>query len=437
MKGSPVVSADQSHGTLSGLVRCVLVLTWSLPLAAAHAQRCEQENYTCESSISLYWEEDNLQANWHALSPHTDRNYTMGLGFARGGPSVVEQGHNFALKWADRTVAGLIGSTIGRVSRLSFLRRFDRRLESPDFPKAYNEMLAGTAFTPETLAKATVISRDRPYAFLLGWTVRRSALVSENVAVTTDLTVGTIGSRLGRNVQRFIHRQLRGPAPCDPVTGANGPCDPKGWSNQIHDTPALWGGIPTLRYEIAAERRFSPGFIEKKQCSRLFEALLGVGGEAGYYTDAYASTRFRLGYFSSPFYSWWQNPLSVGSIIVPLGHVDAREPRSRVTQCVIYEPNLPSRVEGFAYGGIRPRVWAYNALLQGYPGYDGYAFSRSDVSTFEADGELGVSVVARFGPKRKYAAQLSWEYLGMKSPEFEGPRARKHAYGGIFLSFVH
>src|SRR5258708_37266738 len=32
-----------------------------------------------QHALSIFWEEDNLQAH-----PHTDRNYTMGLGFSYG-----------------------------------------------------------------------------------------------------------------------------------------------------------------------------------------------------------------------------------------------------------------------------------------------------------------------------------------------------------------
>jgi hypothetical protein len=102
--------------------------------------------------------------------------------------------------------------------------------------------LSGTAFTPESLRAVGPVVGDRPYAFLLAWTVSRSTPVGADAghAFTSDFTFGTIGSRLGRNVQRFIHHTSRS------MSGDSTPYDPKGWSNQIMDVRSVAVGVPAL-----------------------------------------------------------------------------------------------------------------------------------------------------------------------------------------------
>src|SRR5205814_4147990 len=105
--------------------------------------------------------------------------------------------------------------------------------------------------------------------------------------------------------------------------------------------------------------------------------------------------------------------------------------------CTVQAPNSPPRIEAFVYAGVRPRVWAYNLLLQGYPGYKGYAFSSSGVRRTQTDGELGVTVASRLGRPRRFGAELTWEFVGRKSPEFVGPKARTHTWGGGFITVSH
>ncbi len=398
------------------------------------APACMFEGYGCESSASGYLEEDNFQLQ--ALSPHTDRNYTMGLGIALSGAVVPEYRQDVALRGADWVAAYILDATLGRIRVLSVPTHFDAILNQRGRPKSYSELLAGTAFTPEALYDPNIRLGDRPYAFLLGWTVQRSAIVdsAERTSVTTGFTIGTLGSRLGRNVQRFIHRWRRGPKPCDPAQlPRTGPCDPKGWSHQIEDVPSVVFGVPTLRYGAMVEHLWSPRYVDSLRRIRWIEFVGGVGGEAGYYTDAYVSARARLGYFSSPFYAFWENPLTVGSILsdkVQFLQDSIGNQRMATTADTI----RPRILEGYLYAGARPRAWAYNALLQGYPGYRGYAFSRAAVRTFETDGELGGTVLVRIGHERRWSIAGTFELLAEKSPEFISALQRKHAWGGLFIT---
>src|SRR5438046_1436280 len=111
------------------------------PAAAAHERdvipRCVAHHYSCETGWAGYVEEDGWQ--WTRLAPGTDRNYTMGVGVARSGAPVIEQRHDFALRWADRALASVADATVLRLRFLATLRRFDTTLARDTAEKAYGE----------------------------------------------------------------------------------------------------------------------------------------------------------------------------------------------------------------------------------------------------------------------------------------------------------
>jgi hypothetical protein len=420
---------------------------------------CIVQNYACETVTSVLLEEDNAQLNWKQ-SPHTDRNYTMGFGLSRTGASVVESGHTLFLKQAERVPSWLL-SGVGRLlGKNIFLR--EALVDSAN-PKSFGEMLLGTAFTPQAIYSPQVQQEDRPYAFLLGWTVRRSTVIQElgKPSITSELTIGTIGSRLGRNVQRAIHDIRREPANCDTLRlSVTGPCDPKGWRYQIHDTRSIAYGVPTIRYALAAEwlvpRSFWASIIPKGD---FIEVVPGVGIEAGYYTDAYYSVRARIGLFKTPFYGWWESPLSAGNVIQQGDQNDPSIERYLRERCEEYDrckheleesETDPSPWEFFVHGGLRHRSWLYNALMEGYPRYAGAAVPHDSIARFTKEGEVGITIGRTFGSaapslsegpaamrkggSRSCNIQTTWMLYQAKSPEFKSSMSRHHHWGGGFLS---
>jgi hypothetical protein len=369
---------------------------------------CAESPIDCDGTLHVYFEEDNLQS-----TPSTDRNYTMGLGFGRSTNLIREQGHARPLDWAERFLSHY---TVEALFGLPSIRSQISKTAPADY---YSEMLSGTAFTPQNLRATGVIVGDRPYAFLLGWTVTRVSVNTDNTeSFSSELTLGTIGSRLGRNVQRYIHQSVRPVPNCDPRDLAHtGPCDPKGWDNQIMDVPSLWIGIPTLRYGLTVERAkaLSPWW----QGSKGFEIVGSAGGELGYYTSAWGGVRSRIGFFDSQFFTWKEAPLSNVS---------------RVPQLSVQSARIPPPFELFAFGGIRPRAIAYNALLQGYPGYKGYAFSAAQVRHTQLEGEAGASVLIRFGQNRTRGVRVTKVWNAFRTSEFDSPFARTHQWGGYYIS---
>lgn len=351
-------------------------------------------------SHSILWEEDNLQG-----TAHTDRNYTMGLGFQ--GTTTFPTNREVP-DWSWRKVDGLVGWTLGKVLGQGFEKTWNPRDFRRGAEKIYfTRMLSGTAFTPEDLTERRPIVGDRPYAFLLGWTTKVVFVPREEsaqVAITREVTVGTIGSPIGRFVQRTIHYAGRA------GNGTDSPHDPVGWPNQILNSPT---GIPTVRYRYDYARLLAGCPCESSyQGTRSIELVANGGIEGGYYTDAYAGGRIRIGSFSHGFWQFEGNPLGGGS----------------------RGPGLTGRLEWFAYGSFAQRAYAYNALLQGYGNLlSKHRLGREDIRSFAAEWNVGVSV-ARIAADGRTKWELVYEEEAGRSPEFYGPNARRHSWGGIFLT---
>lgn len=375
---------------------------------------CRAEHAYEKRSVSMYLEQDFLQK----FGPTSDRNYTMGLGFARSGTSVTRENHDFALRGAELTLDWLSNHTIRPLS-------FEHVPESPiaslqleqlGLKRAYAEMASGTAFTPKDLRAVNPVIGDRPYSFLLGWTVSRTTPFQSH-SYTSSLTLGMIGSRLGRNVQRFIHHTSRA------LSGDSTPFDPKGWHNQIMDVPSIWFGIPTARYGLSRSDLLLDQEIPRKSSS-WFDLASDVDGEIGYYTDADVGLRGRLGLFSIPYWAWRQDPLTAGS----------RGIGGSGPLC------LDLRVfclDGFAYGGAKLRAIGYNALLQGYPRYPGYHVTWSDRRYFGTEVSSGVATTLWFGASRSSGLQLVYELYAYRSAEYSGQLQSSHTWGGIYLTYLH
>lgn len=364
-------------------------------------------------SLSVYLEEDFLQR----VGPTSDRNYTMGLGFGRNGPFVVSQNHDLFLRRADRVGNWLSNYVLRPLSLGTIPKDVIKNVKLDDVTenRAYSEMMSGTAFTPKNLRDSNVVQGDRPYAFLLGWTVTRvKAPDGATTVYSSDLTLGTIGSRLGRNVQRSIHHWSR------QHSGNPDPPDPKGWRNQIMDVPSLWLGIPTARYSFTRSTLLAdvPTFTNSQ--SHVLDVAQDWTGEIGYYTDATMGLRARVGLFSVPFWAWRQDPLTIGSRNIGPGKV-----------CINL---LIACADAFLYGGAKVRAIAYNALLQGYPGYTGYHIPWSQRKYTGTEIETGIAATFSWGKDHARGVQAVFEMFAHRSAEYAGPLQHAHTWGGIFLT---
>ena len=341
---------------------------------------------------SFYLDEDNFQ-----FAPRTDQNYTLGTGFTWEGD---ERGREDSHGVLDAPLDGFEAGARWAAKRLLGLH-----LRAANRPAHYARTLFATAFTPEHIERADIQYGDRPYAFLIGWTVRRTPDAShadrDRFAFwRSEATLGTIGSPVGELVQRSIHAGLR------TVNGSDEPVDPAGWDHQILDSRF---GVPTARYDLTrvGYRRWAgmPGV----------ELMADAGAELGYYTDAHSSVSAALGWSASPLWTFDMH-------MAHPGLVAGTPQRARGFEAFVF-----ASVEGFAY--------AYNALLQGYGDWrSDYHFSRRDIETYTYELRQGIvvghySVDAAGGRRRQLRFVL--EPYAFRSREFKGALARGHAWGGV------
>jgi len=353
-----------------------------------------REAFRLERGFAFYLDEDNFQ-----FGPHTDQNYTLGTGFTWEGDEhdVLDShplldapldGFEAGARWAARRLLGLDIHTSGR-------------------PAHYARSLFATAFTPQHIERPDIQYGDRPYAFLIGWTVRRTPDASnadrDRFAFwRSEATLGTIGSPIGEQVQRSIHATLR------MISGSDSPPDPEGWDHQILNSRF---GVPTARYDLTRVdyRRFGD--------APRFELLGDAGAEMGYYTDAHASLSSAFGWSASPLWGFDIHMAHPGLLAEPMPGGSG------------YEAFVFASLEGFAY--------AYNALLQGYGDWlSDYRFSRRDIETYTYELRQGIVVGhhdlnAATGRLRQL--RFVFEPYAFRSREFKGPLAQGHAWGGVRL----
>lgn len=366
----------------------------------------------------FYLEEDNLQF----FSPHTDRNYTLGTGFQWGDerPRLFQDAF---LRPLDRWV----GRPIGKL----FHRGDAPEAGAARLPDYFTRRLEGGAFSPESIGTARIQYGDRPWAMLVGWTVRMdepTRMPNGSIHMwSSEATLGTIGSPVGEVVQRSIHSIGR------TLSGSNTPLDPQGWGNQIMNSRF---GVPTGRYKLEYTNVLPPNRWRLKegpfldalgQSPARAELLWRLRGEAGYYTDISAGAQLRLGWIRTS--SWERNP----NLSAPI----ARVPGAKSTGDVSDLPALQrffGHLEAYGFAGLDGYLYAYNALMQGYGDFwSKYRMSFDDLEHVTLNGRTGVAIgwlsLDRYD--HRHAFQIWFTPEAFRTREFKGGRARAHHWGGF------
>jgi len=348
--------------------------TPTAPLAAASAG-----DEPLVSGVALVHDNDNLP---HPGNTLRDDNYSAAYELRLNGRVVQTAGLSRPLEGLD---------WVTRVGRLH--RRGARRYHSVQ--------LLGVVYTPDRIDTSEVQLDDRPYASLLALTVSRTSVGGTTLdrAWSSELSVGMLGLDAPGDIQRLLHRTRRW------MTGKSVPVDPRGWSNQISA-----GGEPTALYRVGYQQRLAGnGGVGRRKHWQLVGA---VDGSLGYYTAASGAISWRVGAFTSDF---WEFPRGVASPAV--GQQD--EPAAGVR-----------RWDLFTFGALRPKVVAYNALVQGQ-------FRRSVFTVpprhvlGEWEGGLGGSLPA--GP---FQLQVVIQLAQGRTADYVGPRASRYTWGtvGLFAS---
>lgn len=246
-------------------------------------------------------------------------------------------------------------------------------------------------FTPQDLAAHDVVPGDRPYASLFFLSVgRRYASPRAEVVYDSSLTVGMLGLSAAGAVQRALHH----------LTGS---AQPHGWSHQISS-----GGEPTARYELARQ------------------ALIGRYGAAGWRAD-----------------SKWTTAVSVGTVTeaslalaTRFGRIESPwwaftpEQDTYVEETQPTPPPLPRHApaELFAFAGVRIKVRAYNAFLQGQFRHSDLRYGEGDLNQVLGEAWAGLEYRTATGWAIEYLAR--WD-----SPELRsGIGSRSIFWGSVQIS---
>ncbi|HUU35761.1 MAG TPA: lipid A-modifier LpxR family protein [Vicinamibacterales bacterium] len=347
------------------------------PIAAPPAPVAFEERLF--TGVAVVHDNDNLP---HPFNTLRDDNYSAAYEFRVNGRVVKDTHMSWPLEGLDRFT---------RVNRLH--ARGGRRYHSA--------RLVGLVYTPDRIETTEVQTDDRPYASLVALTVGRTTVSGPSLdrAWSSELSIGMLGLDLPGDVQRMLHRTRRW------MTGKQIPYDPLGWRNQISA-----GGEPTALYRAGYQRHLA-GDGDAGQ-RKHWEIVGSLEGSVGYSVDAAGSLSFRAGAFTSEF---WEFPRGIASPAVGQQESPASDAR---------------RWDLFAFGLLRPRVVAYDALLQGQFRSSAYTVQARHLLG-EWEGGIGASLPA--GPLR---LQVVVQFAQGRTADYVGPKASRYTWGtvGLFVS---
>jgi hypothetical protein len=352
----------------------------------------------------------NYERHWEGFSvyldqdvffpPAFDQDYTMGVEFVCQGRWVRDRKLIKPVEWLD-TLFGLRG--VHTRLQTDSLAPNESPPTSPDkLGFAVHSIHSGnSAFAPAkaTLGLTEPIYDDRPYASLLYLKVRRTSAKGRQ-ALVSDFTLGVLGLRVSEWVQTQIHK-------------SNGDVLPGGWPNQISD-----GGELTLKYRASPRWLLVATNSPKKHLVDM-DLAGSLEGNLGYYTNASAGGRLRIGHVRSPWWAFERNAIA-----------DVRGGRSYRSR---FGGDRGFLQELYGWASAGGTAWAYNAFLQGQFRHSNVTLSFDEdsvapIKRFTADAQAGVTLRVRPGIFATYAVQ--W-----LSPTFGGPKQRIHSWGSIYFGY--
>lgn len=371
----PAVFAPLATAAVAVLVSLGLAATRAQAQTPVSAVPSDAEREGRLTAVAALHDNDGLP---NAGNTFRDDNYSAGMALSLSGRVVRDL----------RLTAPLDG--------LDRLTRVSRRRDAPGASTAHTVTLVGAAYTPNDLVTPAPQPDDRPFASLIGLTVRRTIVAADREQTwTSDLTVGALGLSAAQDIQTLLHRTRRW------MTGSPAPPDPRGWPNQIAN-----GGEPTARYRVRYDRRVAGA--RASDGAKRWQVTGGVEGSLGFETNAAATLAVRAGWFSSEF---WE--AATGILSPALG----RQPGAG-----------RARWEAFVFGAARPRVVVYNALLQGQ--------FRESVHTVRprrvvGEWEGGVGLAAPLGG---YHLLITIGLAQGRTTEWVGERATPSTWGTVGIT---
>lgn len=241
------------------------------------------------------------------------------------------------------------------------------------------------SFTPEDLLTTEVNPADRPYASLLFLTSARQYVAADERSIRySELTVGALGLSLTSDLHDAIHKAV-------------GSDVPRGYDHQISA-----GGEATARYVTGGSnlrgQRLALG-------SRLLQTKTSWELSAGYLTEASYALSTRLGGINSP---WWTfNPERLDYIARPSPLAGERATN-----------------EFYVWGGVKLRLRAYNAFLQGQFRDSDHTFGAGELNHVIGEAWLGVTGQFSAGTQVSYVMRYQTaeirDGVGSRDPLWAG-----------------
>jgi hypothetical protein len=350
----------------------------------------------------LYSQSENAQAyefksiligtDQDMFAPYNeDRNYTMGFEIGLVLNESMEKSPWFVLPKVRQGIDYIFG-----------LKKLYQKSDAANIYLSSMNLL-GSGFTPENLTLSGVDTTDRPYGSILALGSTRITAFNEEASnpfvsrytISTAFYIGILGLDVAKEVQSHIHENQ--------WFGSTRPV-PRGWDNQISD-----GGEPTLLYNVAILSPLVEIDHPEREEFHLFQSVLEMGTQVGYYTNVSAGLQTRIGFHNTPYW------MSSGNLI-------------NVSQAPVEDLNKKSWFKWFIYTNLRARYVLYNALLQGQFKENVYDLDRSEIIPFVFELELGVSL--QFWNK----VTLLYKPIVMRTEEYKGAN-RNHIWGHLSIAY--
>jgi hypothetical protein len=332
-----------------------------------HNERSESYNAGWE----FYFDNDVM------LGSTKDRNYTGGI----------------ALTLAGRRAATYPYSLDGWLGRLEHLSGFGELTQGDNNFRRHAIEFGLTLFTPDDITTSAPIHDDHPYANLLFLANSRITVDPDRGRIyQSNLLLGLLGSSVGEQVQKQIHR----------LTDSE---IPQGWENQISE-----GGELTFKHSLSVHQ-----VLHSHNGALSYDLRGGLEAGLGYTTDLSVSLSARWGQLITP---WWS--------FTPHQHeyVNLGQTLSDNAQ------QGPNGAEFYLWGGVQLKYRLYNALLQGQFRDSAVTFGREQLEPLIVSGWLGITKTFDNGLGLSFVMQA-------QRSEIDSPKGDKIVWGGLVVSRVY
>lgn len=368
--------------------------------------------------FNIFLEEDYFNPKFNE-----DRNYT-------GGGAINLTGKFSESKWF---VIPLFRKKIDNLLRIE--RIFYDTENNTKYNLVSNSFSFGTSlFTPENIAITSPVVGDRPYASLTFISSKQTKIwgdyyhKNDNLAISTELNLGVLGTKIGDSVQTWIHRYYIKNKP-----SLNNRPLPKGWDNQISN-----GGEFTGMYRLTIQNKLGEVFwcklknIKAIQFSSLYECQLG------YYTNLCLGLSLKVGMFKTNF---WQTNSNFGNSFnqyeINNTH-NSNSSKSGINK-INFEQIITKKehsllkiifnnVELYGFASGRSRLVGYNALLQGQFNKSVYTLNSNEINRMVNEFEIGVNLTI-------WRISLIFEPIVGRTSELNTNYSRTHIWGMGYFSF--